>query len=547
MVTCPRCGQQNPGNARFCNACAAPLADRGPARRERKFAAALFADLVGSTTLAEQEDPEVVQSMLARTFDRLAEEIERYGGLLEKFIGDAVLAVFGVPAAHEDDPERAVRAALHMHEILSELNEGFAAERKPQLTMRIGIEAGDVLVDLDRVAGPRHRMLTGDAVNTAARLQQAAEPGGVLVGPNVYAATKDIIAYAERPPLELKGKAQPVRAWDARGVKAGGEQAPLRLEAGLIGRDAELALLHQAVQRVQSEGRPELVTVVGPAGVGKSRLARELLRSLEGVAERPSLRKGRCLAYGNVSYSALAEAVKAECGILEDDPPETVVTKAGRAVEQLFGDRELAPHIEALVGSGSGHSFGREELFDAWRRFLERMVARAPLILLLEDVHWADEGLLDFVEYLADWADGAICVLTLARPELLERRPGWGERKRNYAAVPLDPLTPEETRAMLEELLSVRLPDELTQTVVERGEGNPLFTEEIVRMLIDRGVIRSKEGSGWEVGEAVEEVEVPRSIHALIGARLDSLPAAEKAALQDAAVVGRAFWLGAVQ
>src|SRR5436190_15270065 len=272
MLVCPSCGRENPADARFCNTSGTALAPVPATRKERKFATALFADLVGSTALAEQEDPEVVQSVVGRTFDRLAEEIGRFEGLLEKFMGDAVLAVFGVPRAHEDDAERAVRAAMEMQAVLSELNRIFAAEGKPELAMRIGVEAGEVLVDVERASGPRDRMLTGDAVNTAARLEAAAEPGRVLVGPGVFAATKEVIEYRELPALDLKGKAEPVPAWQAQRIRAKqrGERPQLGMEAKLVGRDEELSVLKDTFRRVQGEGRPALVTVVGPAGVGKS-------------------------------------------------------------------------------------------------------------------------------------------------------------------------------------------------------------------------------------------------------------------------------------
>jgi class 3 adenylate cyclase/tetratricopeptide (TPR) repeat protein len=547
MPVCPNCGEDNPERARFCLACASPLTVAAPGtRKERKFAATLFADIVGSTSLAELEDPEVIQSVVSRAFDRLSEEVERYGGLVEKFMGDAILAVFGVPTAHEDDPERAVRAAIEMQAVLGELNRSFASEKQPPLEMRIGVEAGEVLVDVDRAEGPRERMLTGDAVNTAARLQTAAAPWQVVVGPVVYAATREVIDYRELEPLVLKGKQQAVPAWQALRVKMRrrGERPRLGLEARLVGRDGELALLRQTFHRVETDGRPALITVLGPAGVGKSRLTSELLRYLESLPTLAYWRKGRCLAYGNVSYSALAEAVKAQCEILEDDPPEVVAEKARRAVEQL-GIDEIASQIGALVGAGTG-TFSREDLFDAWRRFLERMAARLPAVLVLEDIHWADAGLLDFVEHLADWAQGPLLVLTLARPELLELRPGWGGGKRNYSAIYLDPLSREENEAMLEDLLGGPLPEDLRRLVSDRAEGNPLFTEEIVRMFIDQGVLRATQASRLELARPIELVEVPRSIHALIAARLDGLPPEEKSLLQDAAVVGRAFWAGAV-
>ena len=493
MITCPSCGEENPERARFCLNCATPLGVENEARPELKFATALFADLVGSTTLAEQEDPEVVQSVVGRSFDRLSVEIERYGGLLEKFMGDAMLAVFGVPKAHEDDPERAVRAALEMQAVLSELNHGFAAEGKPQLAMRIGIEAGDVLVDMERAAGPRDRMLTGDAVNTAARLEAAADPGHVVVGPGVYASTKDVIDYLEIAPLTLKGKAEPVPAWDAQRVKAKrrGERPSLGLEAKLIGRDEEMTVLKQTLHRVETEGRPAMVTIVGPAGVGKSRVTSELLRYVEGLPQVIYWRSGRCLAYGNTPYSALADAIKAQCEVLEDDPAEVVARKVDAAVEELFGDIAVAPRIRALVGGGETTAFTREDLFEAWRRFLERMAARYPLVLALDDLHWADEGLLDLVEHVADWAQGPILLLVQARPDLFDVRPSWGGGKRNAASIYLDPLTPDEDAAMIDDLLPGEITDELRKLIVERSEGNPLYTEEIIRMLIDRGVLRA--------------------------------------------------------
>lgn len=547
-MRCPACSTDNPDQARFCLNCGTPLAATEARRKERKFATALFADLVGSTSLAEHEDPEVVQSVVGRAFDRLAGEVERYGGLLEKFMGDAVLAVFGVPKSHEDDPERAVRTGLDMQAVLSELNRGFAAEGRPQLAMRIGVEAGEVLVDLERASGPRDRMLTGDAVNTAARLQTAAEPGHVVVGPAVYAATKEIIDYRELEPLELKGKAEPVPAWDALRIKARrrGERPSLGLEARLIGRDEELTVLKQTLHRVESEGRPAMVTVVGTAGVGKSRLTHEVLNYVEGRPDFVIWRTGRCLAYGNTSYSALADAIKSQCEILEDDPAEVAAGKADAAVVELFGDADVAPQIRALVASDTSRAFAREELFEAWRRFLERMAARYPLVLVLEDIHWADSGLLDFVDHVADWAQGPILVLTLARPELFDIRPTWGGGKRNAASIYLDPLSEDEAVAMIDDLLPGEISDELRHLIVERSEGNPLYTEEIVRTLIDEGVLRATEASRWEVARRVEEVELPRSIQGLIAVRLDALPDDEKSLLQDAAVVGRVFWTGSV-
>jgi class 3 adenylate cyclase/tetratricopeptide (TPR) repeat protein len=515
---------------------------------ERKFATALFADLVGSTALAEREDPEVVQSVVGRTFDRLSAEIERYEGLLEKFMGDAVLAVFGVPRAHEDDAERAVRAALEMQDVLAELNRAFAAEGKPTLEMRIGIEAGEVLVDLERASGPRDRMLTGDAVNTAARLQSSAEPGHVVVGPTVYASTKNLVEYRELEPLDLKGKAEPVPAWTAVRIRARtrGERARLGLESRLIGRDEELTVLKQTLKRVETERRPALVTIVGPAGVGKSRLVAELESYIDGQPEIVFWRRGRCLAYANTSYSAFADAIKAQCEIYDDDAAEVAAKKAEAAARELFGDDSVVPYLLALVGAGETHGLQRDELFEAWRRFLERLAQRHPLVLALDDIHWADEGLLDFIEHVADWAQGPVMVVATARAELFEMRPTWGGGKRNAASLYLEPLSEAEGETMLEELVPGPMGADLKRTIVERSEGNPLYVEEIVRKLIDDGVLRATEASRWEVAKPLEDVEVPRSIQGLIAARLDGLPEDEKVVLQDAAVVGRIFWLGAV-
>jgi len=517
-------------------------------RKERKFATALFADLVGSTALAEREDPEVVQSVIGRTFDRMAEEIGRHGGLLEKFMGDAVLAVFGVPKSHEDDSERAVRAALEMQAILSELNRGFAAEGKPTLGMRIGIEAGEVLVDIERASGPRDRMLTGDAVNTAARLQTAAEPGHVVVGPSVYASTKDVIEYEKLQPFVLKGKAEPVPAWRTLRIKARtrGERAHLGMEARLIGRDEELAVLKQTFHRVETDRQPALVTVIGPAGVGKSRLIAELERYVEPLPEIVYWRRGRCLAYGNTSYSAFADAIKAQCEIFDDDSAEVAAGKAEAAARELFGDDSVAPQLRALVGAGESRDLSREELFEAWRRFLERLAARYPLVLVLEDIQWADDGLLAFIDHVADWAQGPIMVIATARAELFEKRTTWGGGKRNATSIYLDPLSTAEGAAMLDDLLPGPIQPELKRTIVERSEGNPLYVEEIVRKLIDDGVLRATEASRWEVARPIAGIELPRSVQGLIAARLDGLPDDEKEVLQDAAVVGRVFWLGAV-
>jgi tetratricopeptide (TPR) repeat protein len=391
-------------------------------------------------------------------------------------------------------------------------------------------------------------MLTGDAVNTASRLQTSAQPGHILVGPTVYASTKDVIEYQELEPLDLKGKAERVPAWRVLRIKARtrGERPRLGMEARMVGRDEELNVLKQTFHRVQTDDRPALVTVIGPAGVGKSRLIAELERHVEDLAENAYWRRGRCLAYANTSYSALADAVKAQCEIFDDDSVEVAGRKAEAAGRELFGDDSVVPQLRALVGAGESRGMNREELFEAWRRFLERLAARYPLVLVLDDIHWADDGLLDFVEHVADWAQGPIMVVATARAELFEKRPTWGGGKRNATSIYLDPLSAVEGEAMLDDLLPGPIEPQLKRTIVERSEGNPLYVEEIVRKLIDDGVLRATAASQWEVAKPVANIQLPRSVQSLIAMRLDGLPDDEKAVLQDAAVVGRVFWVGAV-
>jgi tetratricopeptide (TPR) repeat protein len=462
-------------------------------------------------------------------------------------MGDAILAVFGVPAAHEDDPERAVRAALEMQAVMADINREAAKADRPQLFVRIGIEAGQVVAHLERAADLPDRMLTGDAVNTASRLQAAAEPGRIVVGPTVYAATRSVVEYRELPPIELKGKSQAVPAWEAERVMARpGERVRLGLEARLVGRDEELISLNQVVYHARHEGRPALVTVAGSAGVGKSRLTLELEAYVAGLPDHVTWLKGRCLAYGNMPYSGLAEAARAFCGLHADDPSDAAKTKVAGAVSAVMGDTALGAHLGVLCGLHPDVPLSREDLFDAWRRILERVAAPSELVLVIEDLHWGDEALLDFLDYLADWAQGPMVILTLARPELQETRPTWGAGKRNYTAMWLDALTQDESAAMLDDLLTSGMPTSLKQLVLERAEGNPLFTEEIVRALIDRGVLRPIKGATWELAADVDEVDLPDTVHALIASRLDRLPSDEKTLLQDASVVGRFFWSGAV-
>ncbi|HEY7705341.1 MAG TPA: AAA family ATPase [Acidimicrobiia bacterium] len=544
-MACPVCATENPDGAKFCLNCGARLEQAPDARRERKYVAILFADLVGSTTMGEIEDPEVVQTLISRAFERLVAEVERHGGTIDKIMGDGILALFGVPASHEDDAERAVRAGLAMQDALSSLNGELAGEGRSELQMRIGVESGEVLVYLERPEHLPDRMVTGDSANTAARLQAAAEPGTVVVGPGGYAATRQAIAYEELLPLRLKGKSEAVPAWRAKSVGgAQGERPKLGLESSLVGRDEELEMLAAALEEVSADRRPGLVTVIGPAGVGKSRLAAEFRLQAQATRTVRWLR-GRALPYGNHPYSALRDAIRDHCGVFEDDDGAVLRTKVELAVAAVEGEAEIVEALVTLLGGEGSGLQAHEDLFEGWRSFLELLTGPDVLVITLEDIHWADEGLLDFVSYEAAWGDKPILMLTLARPDLLDRRREWGAGG-GYIQLELDPLTKGESREMLSGLLGGDIDSELAELIEARSEGNPLFTEEIVRSLIDQGVLRPQSAHAWRVAAPLQELQLPTSVRGVIASRLDALPDRYLAVLRAAAVIGRVFWEGAL-
>jgi class 3 adenylate cyclase/tetratricopeptide (TPR) repeat protein len=536
MVGCPNCGRENADDARFCSACGASLASQEAPREERKVVSVLFADLVGFTGRAEQMDPEDVRALLSPYYAHVREELERYGGTVEKFIGDAVMALFGAPVAHEDDPERSVRAALTIRD--------WIREQEGDLQLRIAVTTGEALVALGARPSEGEGMASGDVVNTAARLQSAAPVDGILVDETTYRATSQWIEYRPAEPVTAKGKQEPVPAWEALEARArygvDTTQAP---RAPLIGRERELDVLVDALARVRAERSPQLVTLVGVPGIGKSRLVYELFQGVENDPELIYWRQGRSLPYGEgVSLWALGEMVKAQAGILETDSSEQAETKLRRSVDDLIEDGDsdwVARHLGSLVGVGGEqelHGDRRAEGFAAWRRFFEALAEERPLVLVFEDLHWADEGLLDFVDHLVDWAVGVpILVVCTARPELLSRRAGWGGGKPNAATFSLSPLEDEETARLLAALLDRSvLPAETQTALLQRAGGNPLYAEEFVRMVADRGLVAG-----------AEELPLPESVQGIVAARLDALPEDEKALLQDAAVIGKVFWLGA--
>jgi class 3 adenylate cyclase len=497
---------------------------------ERKLVTVLFADLVGSTQLGASQDPERTRAMLDRFYDAMAAEVERSGGTVEKFAGDAVMAAFGAPAAHEDHAERALHAALAMRHRLAEL---FGDE----LALRIGVNTGEVVVGRPREGSS---FVTGDAVNVAARLEQAAEAGEILAGERTVAAARGAFEFGSATTVEAKGKEDGVAC--RRLVRALSLMRP-RGVSGLgrafVGRESEQTLLQATYDRVVGQGEPHLVTIMGDAGVGKTRLVRELWEWLAGAARQPRQRTGRCLPYGELTYWALGEVLKEHLWILESDAPEIALRRLeGREILGLALGLDVAGDLHPLAA--------RDRLHEAWIEFLQELAREQPAVLLIEDLHWAEEPLLDLLERTVRDVHGPVLLIGTARPELLDRRPAWGGGRRNSTLLWLEPLTGEDSERLLQELLTNELPEELRTLLVERAEGNPFFVEEMIGALIDRGVLARRNG-GWTVGVLPADLDVPDSVQAVLAARIDLLPAGEKAALQAGSVIGRVFWGGPVR
>ena len=527
MATCAACGSELPSGSRYCPVCAASVA---AADEERKLATVLFADLVGSTTLADANDPERTRALLDRFYDAMAAEIERAGGSVEKFIGDAVMAAFGAPVAQEDHTERALHAALAMQR---RLRESFG----DGLALRIGVNTGEVVVGRARAGSS---FVSGDAVNVGARLEQAAAPGEILVGERAVAAARGAFEFAEPLMVEAKGKPEGIPC--RRLVRALSLMRP-RGVAGMarafVGRDVELAHLQEAYRSALSAREPRLVSIVGDAGVGKTRLVRELWEWLG--AQTPELlrRTGRCLPYGQgTTYWPFAEVLREHFAILESDAPEAV---ARRLAERPF----LGLTVGLPVAEGVHPLVVRERLHDAWLELFDELVQTRPLVVLIEDVHWAEEDLFDLLATLVRHVDGQLLVLTTARPEVLDVRPGWGSDEPHATRLRLEALPEGDTARLLTALLGTDLPEPLRRIVLERAEGNPFFVEELVATLLDRGMLRRSNG-GWSFDDVPADFDVPDTVQAVLAARIDLLAADEKAALQAASVIGRVFWTGPV-
>ena len=525
MSVCPSCGQENPEIARFCLHCGAALAT-GAHREERRVVSVLFVDIVGFTSRAEQLDPEDVRSFLTPYYERVRTEIERHGGRIEKFVGDAVLGIFGAPVAHGDDAERAVRTALAIRDELQLMNH---ADQELDLQARLAVNTGEAIVDLDARPEQGETMVVGDVVNTASRLQAAAPINGVLVGRETHAATRSTIAYATAAPVLAKGKAEPIEVWIARRAAAPAGERALS-HAPLVGRERDLDLLGRLWDQVCDERRPHLVTVIGPAGIGKSRLAEEFARSVESQGGLPL--RGRSIPYGESSaYGAFAQHVKQAAGIFDSDSPEVAREKLSGLLQT---DSESIENLALLLGFQIDRDVDRESLFFVARQFVESIAHDRPTVLVFEDIHWADSSLLDLIEVLTvRTQDVPVLFVALTRPELFTNRPAWGGGLISATSLALDPLPEREAEHLAAQLLAGRIEGDYAERLAAAAEGNPLFIEELAAVVVERSV-----------GEADA---LPTTIRSILAARLDALEPDERAILLDAAVVGKIFWRGALE
>jgi class 3 adenylate cyclase/tetratricopeptide (TPR) repeat protein len=553
-LTCSACGAENPDGKKFCGDCGAPLgtpaAEEGAAPEtatveapvaERRLVSVLFADLVGFTTLSESRDAEEVRQILSRYFDTCRRLISLYGGTVEKFIGDAVMAVWGTPTATEDDAERAVRAALDLVAAVSALGDEVGA---PDLRARAGVLTGEAAVT---IGAEGEGMVAGDLVNTASRIQSIAPPGSAYVGDSTRRATEQTIAYEDAGSHELEGKSGLFPLWRALRVVSGARGAlkSQGLEAPFVGRDRELRLVKEVFHGCADEGTAHLVAITGIAGIGKSRLAWEFFKYFDGLPQTTYWHRGRCLSYGEgVTYWALADMVRMRCRIAEDEPADSAIGKLQAVLVEHIVDEEerrfVEPRVAHLLGLEEGPRFEREDLFSAWRVFFERLAEVNPVMMVFEDMQWADDSLLDFIDYLLERSRNfPLFVCILARPELHDRRPTLGAGRRNFTSLHLEALSSAAMEALLAGLVP-GLPDEVRAQILERAEGIPLYAVETVRMMLDQGAL-VQDGPVYRPVGPIASLEVPETLHALIAARLDGLAAEERRLLQNAAVLGKTF------
>jgi predicted ATPase/class 3 adenylate cyclase len=541
MPTCRSCGRDNPEGFRFCGFCGAALAERPRGTEVRKTVTIVFCDVTGSTSLGERLDPESLRKVMTRYFDEMRRVIERHGGTVEKFIGDAVMAVFGVPVVHEDDALRAVRAAVEMREALAQLNKELERDRGVTIASRIGLNTGEVVAD---ASGGNQTIATGDAVNVAARLEQAAAPGEILIGPETYRLTRDAITVEPVEPLELKGKSEPMPAFRLEAVALGAEGIARRFDTPMVGRERELRVLRDAFEGAVRDGACSLATVLGPAGVGKSRLIQEFLA---GLGANVTALHGRCLPYGDgITYWPFVEMLTDAAGIGDLDGPDEARGKLTSLVGESSDASVVVERTAQLLGF-AGATGAAEETHWAVRKLLEAMARRRPLVVVVDDLHWAEPSLLDLVEHIADWSRNAPMELVCtARPELLDARPGWGGGKMNAISFLLEPLDDEESDSMMTNLLGrTTLPEDAGARIRDAAEGNPLFIEQMVAMMVDDGLLVAHE-EGWAVEGDLTGLSPPATITALMESRLDRLSDEERSVIERASVEGKVFHRAAV-
>jgi class 3 adenylate cyclase/tetratricopeptide (TPR) repeat protein len=541
VLTCSNCGRESSEDFTFCPACGQPLEAPAPRREVRKTVTIIFCDVTGSTALGERLDPESLRDVQSRYFGAMRAAIERHGGTVEKYIGDAVMAVFGIPRLHEDDALRAARAAADMREELAALNKELERDRGVTIQVRIGMNTGEVVAG---VSSTDPAFVTGDAVNTAARLEQGAAPGEVLIGDPTHRLVRDAVEAEPVEPLQLKGKAERVPGWRLLGVREVVSAVPRRLDSLMVGRERQLAQLQQAFEAAESDAACQLFTLLGPAGVGKSRLVQEFVTGLAGRAE---ILRGRCLPYGEgITYFPVVEAIKQAAGLADFDLPDVVEAKVCSVLEGDEHQELVCRHVSQLMGVAEAAA--GEETFWAIRRFFEASARERPLVLVFDDIHWGEPTFLDLVEHIADWSRGSpILLLCMARPDLLDVRPGWAGGKLNAATISLEPLSEVQSETLIANLLgSTELPAQVAERIVNTAEGNPLFVQETLAMLIDDGLVVREDGR-WVVTGDLSSVVVPPSIQALLASRLERLTPEERTALEAASVVGKGFFVSAVR
>src|SRR5919109_4088342 len=537
MTVCQQCGEANPERFRLCGMCGAPLTVQQATREVRKTVTIVFSDVKGSTSLGERVDTESLRAALGAYFDAMSEILRRHGGTVEKYIGDAIMAVFGLPTVHEDDALRAVRAAYEMQAELASVNEALQDRWGIRIDNRTGVNTGEVVAG-DPATG--QRLVTGDAVNTAARLEQVAPVGQVLIGSTTYELVRDAVNVEPMAPLELKGKAEPVPAFRLVSVTSG-TAVPKRLEAPMVGRRDELERLLEAQRATTETGTARMVTIIGSPGVGKSRLIQEFLGAVEPTTVKL---RGRCLSYGDgITFWPLAEALRSAAAV-EDEVPDDLARQ--RLLTLVGGRTDVAERLAPLLGL-SQVTHPLEEIFWAARSAFESLATPAAVVVF-DDILWAEPTLLELIEHVVERSQAPILVLCSARGELLADRPAWGEQP-GATRIELGPLSDTETEAVVANIVGGTrgLPDVIVSRIRAAAEGNPLYVEQVLSMLVDREVLRRARDGAWTVAGDVTEIAVPPTISALIAARLERLGVDDRSVLQAASVIGLVFYERAVE